>query len=247
MTRSNGHGALELAALPCCCSAPYSHACLIPPLGHPPEASWRTQCKYNLKQIGLALHTYHDDYGSFPPAHIADSNGRPVHSWRVLLLPYLDQKPLYEKYRFDEPWDGPNNGKLADEIVAVYNCPSDVHAHDKTSSTMTDYVAIVGPETPWPGSRATAIRDIKDGTSTTLLVVEVTNSGIHWMEPRDLHVLQMAQTINAKSGQGISSRHTCGAHVLMADGSARFISDQTAAELIRGLLTVNGKETIGDF
>jgi len=176
--------------------------CLTPPMGHPPEASRRSQCKNNLKYIGLALHNYHESFGRFPPAFIADSNGRPMHSWRVLLLPYFDkaQAALYAKYRFDEPWDGPNNSKLADEIVAVYNCPSDAHAHGKSDSTMTNYVAIVGSGTAWPGSRPTSIRDMKDGTSNTLLIAEVANSGIHWMEPRDLHVVQMMPTINAKSG-----------------------------------------------
>src|SRR6516165_2689000 len=87
----------------------------------------RGQCKNNLMNIGLALHNYHDQFGSFPPACVADENGRPMHSWRVLILPFLDQTPLYNQYRFDEPWDGPNNKKLADTILAVYNCPSDDH------------------------------------------------------------------------------------------------------------------------
>src|SRR4051812_9073955 len=75
----------------------------------PREASKRTQCKNNLKEIALALHNYHEAYGCFPPAYIADKDGRPMHSWRVLILPYLDEKPLYLKYRFDEPWNGPHN------------------------------------------------------------------------------------------------------------------------------------------
>jgi prepilin-type processing-associated H-X9-DG protein len=170
-----------------------------------------------------------------------------MHSWRVLLLPYLDQGPLYVQYRFDEPWDGPNNRKLADKILHVFNCPSEVHGDGKGTATMTSYVAVVGPETAWPGTKPTTIRDIKDGTSNTLLIVEVANSGIHWMEPRDLHVVQMASTINPKSGQGISSPHTGGAQVLMADGAVRFISQNLAAETIRALLTAHGNETIGDF
>ncbi len=211
-------------------------------------ASRRSQCtKITSSKIGLALHTYYDTYNSFPPAYIADTNGRPMHSWRVLLLPYLDNAPLYAKYRFSEPWDGPNNRKLADKILPVFNCPSEVHGDGKSASTMTSYVAVVGPETAWPGGSSMTIRDIKDGTSTTLLVVEVANSGIYWMEPRDLHVVQMAPTINAKAGQGISSPHIGGAQVLMGDGAVRFVSDQTTAELIHGLLTINGKETIGDF
>jgi len=210
-------------------------------------AARRSQCLNNLRQIGLALHNYHQQYDCFPPAIIADSNGQPMHSWRVLLLPYLDQSALYAEYRFDEPWDGPNNSKLADKIVGVYNCPGEDAARNESVATMTSYVAVVGPETVWPESGAATIGDIKDGTSNTLMIVEVANSGIHWMEPRDLHIVQMAPTINPKSGQGISSPHIGGAQVLMADGTVRFISEQLTAETIRALLTRHGGEVIADF
>lgn len=206
------------------------------------SAARRSQCKNNLKQIGLALHNYHDQYGCFPPAYLADENGRPMHSWRVLLLPFLDQVVLYKKYRFEEPWDGPNNCKLADQIVAVYNCPSDAPDQKHNASSMTSYLAVVGPETAWPGSSSTSFEKFKDGTSNTLLVVEVANSGIHWMEPRDLHVLQMSPTVNAKSGQGISSRHTGGAHLLRADGSVWYVSEQITPEQVRALLTPAGDD-----
>jgi hypothetical protein len=222
-------------------------AFLLPTVQRSRESSPRSQCENNLKQIGLALHTYHDQYDCFPPAFVADAKGRPMHSWRVFLLPYLNQGPLYAQYRFDEPWDGPNNGKLADKLVAAYNCPSDKRGNGKNAATMTSYVAVVGPETMWPEDSTTGIRDIKDGTTTTLMIVEVANSGIHWMEPRDLHVVQMAPTINPKSGQGISSPHAGGAQVLMGDGTVRFISEQLTAETIRALLTAHAGEQIGDF
>src|SRR5262249_28073198 len=157
-----------------------------------------------------ALHNYHEKYGSFPPAYIADEKGRPMHSWRMLLLPFLEQQQLFDEYRFDEPWNGPHNSRLADRILAVFNCPSENHEKGRKGTQMTSYVAVLGPETAWPGDKPTKIRDFTDGTSQTLLVVEVANSGIHWMEPRDLHVLQMDHAINSKSGQGISSAHTGG-------------------------------------
>lgn len=221
-------------------------AFFLPAVRRVPEVARRSQCKNNLKQIGLALHSYHDKYDCFPPAYIADANGRPRHSWRILILPFLDRKPLYDKYRFDEPWDGPNNQKLSDATAAVYNCPGN-HGQNSNARTMTSYVAVVGPETVWPESGATSIRDIQDGTANTLLDVEIANSGIHWMEPRDLHFVQMAPTINPKSGQGISSPHSGGANVLMADGSVRFITDRLPAETIRALLTIQGNEQIGEF
>src|SRR5262249_42952585 len=82
----------------------------------PGTVARRSQCKNNLKQIGLAMFNYHDAYGCFPPAYIADADGRPMHSWRVLLLPFLDEAARYRKYRFDEPWDGPNNSELATSV-----------------------------------------------------------------------------------------------------------------------------------
>src|SRR5262249_15795660 len=109
----------------------------------PRRASLRSRCKNNLKQIGLALHNYSDKYGSLSPAHTDGAHRRHMHSWRVLILPFLDQAPLYNQYRFDEPWDGPNNRKLAGTILEVFNCPSDDHGGTGASSTMTNYVAIV--------------------------------------------------------------------------------------------------------
>jgi hypothetical protein len=71
----------------------------------------------NLKQIGLALRNYHDAYGRFPPAYVADGHGPPMHSRRVLILPWLEKREIYDRYRFDEPWDGPNNRKPHDLVV----------------------------------------------------------------------------------------------------------------------------------
>ena len=215
-------------------------------IGHA-RASRRSQCKNNLKVIGLALHNYHDKYGCFPPAYVADQHGRPMHSWRVLILPFIDQTPLYKTYHFDEPWDGPHNRQLADTILPIFNCPSDEHGGKAPPSTTTDYLAIIGPETAWPEGRAMSFADFKDGTSNTLLVVEVANSGIHWMEPRDLHVLQMAPTINAKAGQGISSRHVGGAHVLIGDGSVRYVSDKTSGDALRAWLTASAGDQTQQF
>jgi prepilin-type processing-associated H-X9-DG protein len=221
--------------------------CLLPVQRGSRPASRRSQCKNNLKQIGLALHNYHETFGSFPPAFIADASGRPMHSWRVLLLPFLDQAPLYNQYRFDEPWDGPHNRKLGDTILQAYSCPSDDHGGTGGTSAMTSYVAVVGPETMWPDRGAVAIRDVSDGTLNTLLVVEVANSGIPWIEPRDLHVVQMAPTINAKSGQGISSRHATGANVLIADGSVRFVPENLSAAELFAWLTAHAGDLSKDF
>lgn len=214
--------------------------CLLPS-GGSRAPSLRTECISKVKQITLALQNYHDIYGTFAPAYIADENGRPMHSWRVLILPFLEQGKLYDQYDFNEPWDGPNNSKLAAEIPRVFQCTSN---YARGQSLMTSYVAIVGPESAWPGEKTTTLGDIKDGTSNTILVVEVADSGIHWMEPRDFHVLQMNASINATAGQGISSKHAGGAHVGLADGTTRFVSPDWTPHTLKALFTISGGETI---
>ncbi len=150
-----------------------------------PEAR-ASQCRNNLKQLALALRNYHDKYGSFPPVYVANSEGRPMHSWRVLLLPfwgYSNWNAIYERYRFDEPWNGPNNSLLHREMIEAYSCSSDDGAYQSRS---TSYLAISGPSTIWRHDAPVRLEDITDQQATTLCLVEVTNSGIHWMEPRDL-------------------------------------------------------------
>ena len=197
----------------------------------------RSSCSLYLKQIGIALQNYHDTYKSFPPAYIADKSGRPMHSWRVLLLPFMEHQRLYAQYRFDEPWDGPNNRLLASQMPEIYRCPSDADAADFETS----YLAIVGPETMWPGAKALDMADIKDGASNTVAVVESHNSGIHWMEPRDLHTLQMPLAVNPPHGQGMCSCHPAHdgsiAQFLRIDGSVGQFTNATPPAEIRAALT----------
>lgn len=197
-------------------------------------------CMNNLHCLTVALHNYHDQYGSFPPAYIADEDGRPMHSWRVLILPYMERNDLYQAYDFNEPWDGPNNRKLAGINVREFSCPSDTGR----LPTMTSYVAVVGPNTVWPGTQTTRLRSLSDGPSHTILLVEVVNSGIHWMEPRDLHVLQMAPTINPTAGHGISSTHEGIVMVSYADGRQVPIPETISPEELRAMLTRSGGEPI---
>jgi hypothetical protein len=207
---------------------------LLPAVGSRP-AGPKATCGNNMRMILIALEQYHADYGTFPPAYIADKDGRPMHSWRVLILPYIEQSVLYGRYRFDEPWDGPNNRKLADLIIKSYTCPKD----QPTATTETSYVAVTGPGTAWPGEGGLARGSLKDGPGNVILIVEVHNSGIHCMEPRDLHVTQMATTINPKHGQGVSSAHTDGAWIGMADGAVRFLKDDTPQDVLRSHIQID--------
>ena len=197
------------------------------------------QCTSNLHNIGVALEAYRQEYGCFPPAYVTDDAGRPMHSWRVLILPQMGEPLIYESYNFDEPWDSPNNRKWAEFIPTFYRCPSD---DDPTSAT--NYVVVVGPDTAWPGRESTTDEDFSDGAENTLLLVEVADSGICWTEPRDLHVTQMPLRINPRAGQGISSRHAGGVNVLYADGAVNFLPDGLSSKTLRAMLTRDGAEKV---
>jgi len=106
---------------------------LLPMVQGAREAARSTQCLNNMKQIALGVLNYCSDKGHWPPAYIADEDGVPMHSWRVLILEYMeDDRALFKKYRFDEPWDGPNNRKLIKEIPWVYQCPEQIAAPGHT-------------------------------------------------------------------------------------------------------------------
>ena len=219
-------------------------ALLLPAVQSAREAARRAQCSNNLKQIALAMHNYHDTYRCFPPAYLADEDGRPMHSWRVLILPYLEEQGLYEMYNFDEPWDSPDNRLLADMMPTVYACPS----HPPLGSSETCYAMIVGPGTLSDGPTASSFRNITDGTSNTLLVVEASGSGINWLEPSDLDAQQISyQVNNPAEPAGIQSDHPGGANVAMCDGSVRFVSEQTPIEVLKSMATIAGGEPVSEF
>ncbi len=160
---------------------------LLPNLS-PKRRFGRHPCLNNLRTIGLALHDYHGAYQSFPPPYVADASDRPMHSWRVLILPQLGQEELYQAYDFTEPWNGTHNRKLHDRIVDVYRCPK----NKQSDSTVTTYVAVVGDETMWPEGKRVTFSDIHDGETSTIFIIEISNSDIHGMEPRDLRFEEMS-------------------------------------------------------
>jgi hypothetical protein len=135
-------------------------------------------CATNLRKIVAALLEYRVDHGDFPPSHLLGADGKPMHSWRVLILPYLGYGELYGQYDFNEPWNGSRNAKLAERRPDVFYC-----AAARQAKAETNYVAITGARSVWNSNNLVSMRTAHPCGSA--LLVEVTNSGICWMEPRD--------------------------------------------------------------
>jgi Protein of unknown function (DUF1559) len=204
------------------------------------EHDRQTQCQNNLRQIGLALQSYHQVYKSYPPAWVADGKGRPVHSWRVLILPHLDQADLYSRYDFSEPWNGPNNIKLAMQMPEVFACPS----HSGQSKPFTSYAAIFGKECVFRGAEPVAVSDIRDPAGTTLVLGEVLRVNLHWMEPTEI-LVEAHSLVGAPDG--FASHHPVGVHFLMADGSVHVLKRLMSSVVFRNMTTRAGGEPPGDF
>ncbi len=197
-------------------------------------------CTNNLKQIGLALHAYHDLYGTFPPAFVADRDGKPAHSWRVLILPFLDQQELYDKYRFNEPWNGPNNLRLAALMPSAYRCPSFLvtQSHDHH----TNYMAIVTSDSVISGATPISMNAITDSRSSTILVTESEARTVPWMSPNDLAF----DNAYADLESGLCP-HSKGISVLFADGSVKFLPQHITQDELSGLVTRAGGEGAVDL
>jgi prepilin-type processing-associated H-X9-DG protein len=225
-------------------------ALILPAFPAARESAHRSQCANHLKQIHWAMYNYHEVHGCFPPAYTVDKNGRPLHSWRVLLLPYLEQAELYKRIRLDEPYDSPHNRAVFDSTQGahdglgsmpfVFRCPS-----DKQNGIAANYVMLVGPRTISNGPNSVHLKDISDGTSSTIAVVETYGLGIRWYEPRDLRVGEMSFRINDPEHYGIASHHPGGAQAGFADGSARYLADTTDPRTVEAMTTINGGEDVG--
>ncbi len=189
----------------------------------------------------MAVANYDDQYGCLPPAYVADGDGRRMHSWRVLLLPYLDERELYEAYNFSEPWDGPNNRKLLARRPRVYALGDD----KSQQGPLTNYLAVVGPETAWPGRTTLRYEDIRDGAAQTVLIVENVGAGVHWSEPRDLEYATMNMRLADQPADGVSSRFAPPAVVTVSD-EVRTLRVDLPPDTLRALLTATGGEKVGE-
>jgi hypothetical protein len=202
-------------------------AVIYPSVRRARESAHQVWCICNLKQLGLAMCAYHHRYDCFPPACVADESGKPLHSWRVLLLPFLDQDELYREYRFDEPWNGPHNRRLVNKCPKVFQCSA-----DRAGASCTSYVVVCG-------RKFRAVRKVSGPGGpplNALMIVEVAESKIAWIEPRDLEYDRMSLSVGPPTGNNISSHHPQGVTVADVSGHVFVIDSSTGPDKVRDLL-----------
>jgi prepilin-type processing-associated H-X9-DG protein len=208
-------------------------ALLLPASRSARPAARRAQCINNLKQIALALSNYEESHGALPPAYTVDAMGRPLHSWRTLILPYLELDPLYRTIDLSKPWNDPANAKALSTALSVFRCPEAAGPLNTTT-----YLAIVGPNCCLMPSRSRRLAEITDGTANTLMVIEAgEESAVPWMDPVDANgVVVMSLGPNSKL------HHAGGTNAGFVDGSVRFLKSGTPSDVRRAWMSISGND-----
>jgi hypothetical protein len=193
-------------------------------------AAGQAQSMNNLKQFGLALHNYHDVYGSLPPAVVEDENGKALYSGRVLLLPFLGQEALYRSFDLTEAWDSPKNRRISETALKLFQDP----AGDDTNPARTDYVFITGKGTMFEDGKNIRFADVSDGLSQTMMMVTVNGSGKSWAEPFDFD-LTVPTSLPG-------TNHSNNTLILFGDGSVRAMPTNVLPTEVRDMATIAGGE-----
>ena len=212
--------------------APLAVSVTLPAILAARKAAQRNQGLNNLKQIALAFHNFHDVNGHLP-TNFYDDDGKALLSWRVRLLPYLEQQALYEQFHLDEPWDSAHNRPLADVVVPFFVSPESSARNGKTR-----YLALAGEETLFPGNEELHFRHITDGMSNTIMFVEALPSeAVIWTRPKDIEF----DTKKPFDGL-ISSKGQFAA--AFADAHCAWLSRATGEDDMRAYATRAGGEII---
>jgi hypothetical protein len=210
---------------------------LRPALSASRASAGRMQSMNNLKQISLAMHIYHDQNNSFPPAASRDKAGKKLLSWRVLVLPYLEQQELFKQFHLDEPWDSDHNRKLIEKMPALYVAPQ-LSKADRTNGKTT-YLGVAGPTGMFGQAEGLKLRDITDGTSNTLMIVDVNDqNAVVWTKPDDW-VPDEKKLLDALIGH-----YPEGFLAAFADGSVRLLMKNTDVNTLKALISYKGGEVV---
>src|SRR5579883_1704063 len=213
---------------------------LLPAVQKVREAAARSQSQNNLKNIALALHNYHDVNGTFPPAAICDKKGRKLLSWRVAILPYVEQNALYQQFKLDEPWDSEHNKKWSEVVVKVYSDPR----APAPAANMTYYKVFVGNGAMFDKVTGTRIAQLADGTSNTIMTV-AGGDPVPWAKPDDID-FDPDKNLLPDLARPFGGELLIG----MADGSVRLFPTQPLPErerILKMLITRAGGEVVPNF
>lgn len=209
-------------------------ALLLPATRSAREAARRAQCVNNLKQIRLALHNYVSAYQVLPPAYTVDAQGRPLHSWRTLLLPYLELQSVYNTIDLSRPWNDPANARALETAPLVFRCPSVVEPQNKTT-----YLAVVGPDACFLPRESRRLEEITDGTASTLMVIEAgSERAVPWMAPVDAD-----EALVLSLGPTTKLPHSGGMNAGFMDLSVKFLKASIPANVRRALISIAGNDT----
>ncbi|MCA9191492.1 MAG: DUF1559 domain-containing protein [Planctomycetales bacterium] len=196
-------------------------------------------CLQNLQRIARALDQYANDHDAYPPPMTVDSSGRPLHSWRTLLLPYLGEEELYSGVQWDLPWNSTENSFLANSCPDVYRSPSG----GGPTIGETSYVLITGTGTIFPKSGPLKRDQISDGLRNTLLVVE-TAMPVLWHEPLDITFPNLNPNLCAKGKNSIGGTYSDGATAVLANGTPVWLPIDISATVLRAMVTPDQGEEV---
>ena len=196
-------------------------------------AANQRESKANLARIATAMLAYHKQYGEFPPAVVRDSSGRAMHSWRVLILPFLGpgEKSLYQDYKLDEPWDSQANSSLHRRMPVVYGSSIDTGRNQGE----TNYFVITGKKGLFHDGRTAKVESPATDPAQTVLVVELINqTAASWLEPRDFPASSLDGRVNSGLPGQLNGVHEGGVFIAGADGEIHFVSENATPEELRG-------------
>lgn len=210
-------------------------ALVLPLMRWAPRSRGRTPCMNNLKNITLAVISYAERHNAFPPAYTVDADGNRLHSWRTLILPYLDQQALYESIDLSKPWNDPANAKAYGTELDVFSCPA-----AKLSGGLTTYLGNAATGGCFTGDRPRPISEITDSPDQTVLVAEVAPpQAVHWMAPQDAD-----ERILLHLRPGDKSAHIGVVNAGFVDGTVHALSANLDSHVRRSLLTASGNDAI---